>query len=95
MATKQRATAEKPVPPMAEEPKVDEQDEELVDEQDDEPVVEPVAAKVVRKPKEVTVILQDASTMDVAGQIFRRNVPTKVPAEQAQLFREMGWFRVV
>lgn len=70
-------------------------DDESVPEPVDDEVEPPPPKSTVRARKSVTVILQEATSLTVAGMKFTRNVPTEIPIEHAKLFREHGWFRVV
>jgi len=55
----------------------------------------PVMMPVQKKPEEFTVILQNASSLTLAGRKFVKNEPTKVPMEHLKLFQTHGWFRVI
>lgn len=50
---------------------------------------------VRKEPEEFTAILQEATTLSLAGRTFVKNHPTQVPMEHLKLFKEHGWFRVV
>lgn len=86
---------------------VDVEDVEDVEDEDEEEVESPVLVKASEPPKvlpkiaqapakkEFTAILQNASTLTLAGIKFMKNVPTKVPMIHLKLIKDHGWFRII
>ena len=82
---------------------VEEVEEEMEEEMEEEvytppPPVKAEPPKVIPKsapPKEFTAILQDATSLTLAGIKFMKNEPTKVPMAHFKMLKDHGWFRVV
>ena len=88
-------------PPIADVEDVEDEDEEDVEEdvtpalvKSEPPKVLPKQAQAPQK-KEFIAILQDASTLTLAGIKFMKNEPTKVPMIHLKLIKDHGWFRVI
>lgn len=75
----------------------DEEEEEEVQEYTPPPPAKTQPPKVLPKqaaPKEFTAILQEATSLTLAGIKFLKNEPTKVPMAHLKMIRDHGWFRV-
>jgi len=79
---------------------VDEMSDDEMEEESEEvsAYTPPPPPKVIPKPappKEFTAILQDATSLTLAGIKFMKNEPTKVPMAHLKMIRDHGWFRVI